>query len=308
MSIEQQRGLSYVPGDRHYRAFVGPSQDYDLVAYWQFSLLAALGLRDYHKLLDIGCGSLRGGRLFIPYLLPGNYYGIEPERWLVEQGINYELGQDQIRLKSPTFDYNSDFNLGVFGVKFDFLIAQSIFSHASKTQIQSCLREASKVMHSNSIFAATFLPADISYEGEGWVYPDCVNYRPVDLEKMATENGLCARVIKWHHTRQSWILFIKPDNEKTFDLIEKELYFPGATKPYFHEPIRLSESEKQAYLEQISALRSALEQALIEKEHILAQMQPLQNWALEMQQHLLSQKRPPHFLLFAKNVIKKIYR
>src|SRR5690242_2519307 len=86
------------PGSRHYRAFIGPYQNYDLVGAMQFNLLTYLGLREHHSLLDIGCGSLRAGKLFIPYLLAGNYYGIEPEEWLLEAGISQEVGQDQINI------------------------------------------------------------------------------------------------------------------------------------------------------------------------------------------------------------------
>src|SRR5690242_11872125 len=80
--VEDQRGLGLGAGDPHYRSFVGPPERYDLLAALQFNLLTSLGLREYHSLLDIGCGSLRAGRLFMTYLLPGNYCGVEPEQWL----------------------------------------------------------------------------------------------------------------------------------------------------------------------------------------------------------------------------------
>ena len=55
------RGLQL--GDHHYRAFVDFPGRYDVgAAAMQFSLLTALGLREDHSLLDIGCGSLRAGR------------------------------------------------------------------------------------------------------------------------------------------------------------------------------------------------------------------------------------------------------
>ena len=61
-------GLGLKPGDAHYRAYVGPPEDYDLIAAMTFNLLTTLGLRQHHSLLDVGCGSLRIGRLLIPYL------------------------------------------------------------------------------------------------------------------------------------------------------------------------------------------------------------------------------------------------
>ena len=66
-SIEEARKLE--AGTRHYRAYVGSPKAYDVTAATQFALMVGLGLREDHTLLDIGCGSLCGGRLFIPYLL-----------------------------------------------------------------------------------------------------------------------------------------------------------------------------------------------------------------------------------------------
>ncbi len=76
-SPSEPAGLSALkPGDPHYRAYVGPPLEYDLVGASQFRLLTTLGLRAGHRCLDLGCGSLRAGRLLIPYLDPGNYFGI----------------------------------------------------------------------------------------------------------------------------------------------------------------------------------------------------------------------------------------
>lgn len=72
-----------------------------------FNLLTSVGLRQHHRVLDIGCGSLRVGRLLIPYLNQGNYFGVEPNEWLVSDGILNEIGQDQIEIKQPTFSFRS---------------------------------------------------------------------------------------------------------------------------------------------------------------------------------------------------------
>lgn len=166
------------PGSRHYRAFVGPLARYDLMAALQFSLLTALGLRDHHFLADIGCGSLRVGRLLIPYLLPERYFGIEPEQWLVEEGLRNELGEDIVAVKRPTFSAVPDFQLSSFGQTFDFLLAHSIFSHAAPNQIERCLSEARRAMHTESLFVATYISGGENYVGDTWTYPGCVSYRP----------------------------------------------------------------------------------------------------------------------------------
>ena len=57
LTESESLGLGLKPGDPHYRAYVGPPQDYDLIAAMTFNLLTTLGLRQNHSLLDIGCGA-----------------------------------------------------------------------------------------------------------------------------------------------------------------------------------------------------------------------------------------------------------
>src|SRR5436305_7852432 len=127
---EQERlGAGLRPGDAHYRAYVGPPEDYDLIAAMAFNLLTTLGLRQHHSLLDIGCGSLRIGRLLIPYLNRGKYFGVEPNKWLVDEGIRRELGETLVEIKRPTFFFSdSPDTVSQAKVAFDFALAQSIFS------------------------------------------------------------------------------------------------------------------------------------------------------------------------------------
>ena len=201
-------------GAKHHRAFVGEAEGYDVSAATQFNIMTFLGLRQHHYLLDIGCGSLRGGRLFISYLEPGRYYGIEPETWLVEEGIASEVGRDMIALKRPVLDDNADFRLTTFDREFDFLLAQSIFSHASRAQIESCLAEARQVMAPEALFAATFVLGEQDYEGEEWVYPGCVTYLAETIQTMANEHGLACRPVVWPHpAQQTWFVFAHEANE-----------------------------------------------------------------------------------------------
>jgi len=200
----------------YYRSHVGPPERYDLIGAMQFNLLTFLGLRETHYLLDVGCGSLRGGRLFIPYLLPGRYYGIEPEQWLIDDGIKNELGQDLVRIKQPTFSNDTNFTLSVFGRTFDFLLAQSIFTHAAQSHICRCLSEAAKVMTPTSIFAATIFKGAQDYSGGEWQEAVALTYRVDTMQAFAREQGLICLPIGWPHpSGQFWLAFARPENERT---------------------------------------------------------------------------------------------
>jgi GT2 family glycosyltransferase/SAM-dependent methyltransferase len=213
-------GLGLRAGSRHYRAFVGLAEKYDLIAAMQFNLLTYLGLREHHYLLDIGCGSLRAGRLFIPYLLPGRYYGIEPQDWLLEEGIAHEVGADLVRTKHPSFSHTSDFRLSIFDTSFDFVMAQSIFSHTSQRQIRTCANEAGKVLKKGGIFAASFFRGETNYEGDDWLQHPCSEYTLEHLTSMLGESGLICRPITWPHPNGlTWVLIAHPENSERVDLL-----------------------------------------------------------------------------------------
>ena len=200
-------GLGLKPGDPHYRAYVGPPEDYDLIAAMTFNLLTTLGLRQHHTLVDIGCGSLRAGRLFIPYLNAGNYVGIEPNRWLIDEGLRRELGSDIVRIKQPRFYYaDGPAVLQGSGLTADFAVAQSIFSHCGLDLIESWLGGIAPFLASTGALAATFLMADEDFSGTGWVYPECVGFTQPTLEQTAANAGLTLQILDWRHPRQTWAL------------------------------------------------------------------------------------------------------
>jgi SAM-dependent methyltransferase len=196
-------GAGLKPGDPHYRAYVGPPEDYDLIAAMTFNLLTTLGLRQHHTLLDIGCGSLRIGRLLIPYLNRGKYFGLEPHQWLVEAGIKHELGEEVVQIKRPTFFFSdSPDTVTRAKVSFDFALAQSIFSHSGLDLIKGWLSAVSRSLAQGGALVATFLPGEEDSPHTGWIYPECVNYRRATLERAAAEVNLRFQILDWKHPRR----------------------------------------------------------------------------------------------------------
>ena len=210
-------GLGLKPGDPQYRAYVGPPEDYDLVAAMTFNLLTTLGLRQHHSLLDIGCGSLRIGRLLIPYLNRGKYFGVEPNEWLVDEGIRRELGETLVQIKRPTFFFSdTPDTIAQAKVAFDFALAQSIFSHCGLDLIKGWLSAISRSLAQDGALVATFLIGEEDSARMGWIYPACVNFRPNTLERAAADMNLRFEILDWKHPRQTWALFAAPGFDYTW--------------------------------------------------------------------------------------------
>ena len=195
-------------GDPHYKAYVGPPNRYDFMGATQFRLLTALGLRAKHKLLDFGCGSLRSGKLFIPYLNSGNYFGQDPNQWLIDDGIASELGEEIIRIKRPNFSNNDQFEVG-FDQKFDFIVAQSVFSHTNLELLRKGLGSLYEALKNQGIAVLTIIEGRDYAGDEPWVYPKCTTHSPSTIARVMKETGCYWRRLWWFHPAQTWFVLTR---------------------------------------------------------------------------------------------------
>lgn len=199
--------------EKAYMAYVGPQEQYDFMGATQFRLLCSLGLRQNHRLLDVGCGSLRAGRFFVSYLETGNYHGIEPNKWLIEEAIENQIGRDLFALKKPEFYYNSEFEASAGDKIFDYIVAQSIFSHTGNDLLRKALKNLKKYIKPNGLIVATFVEGKTDFEGDGWIYPDCVTFRTETVIQVAGEFGFYGIPLPWYHPRQTWYVFSEDANK-----------------------------------------------------------------------------------------------
>lgn len=149
-----------------------PTENFAISGREQFIYLLRAGLNPDSKVLDIGCGVLRAGYWLIHFLDPGCYCGIEPHQERLELGTNKILEPEILRWKRPRFDTNANFDTSVFNEKFDFFLAYSIWTHASKKQIQVMLDNFVRHTRPNAAFLLTYQPASWrypDYKGDSWV-------------------------------------------------------------------------------------------------------------------------------------------
>ena len=137
-----------------HRAYVGGV--WDTHGKRQLEFMIAQGLKPHHKLIDVGCGAFRAGRHFIDYLDAGNYYGVDANHSVMQAGWDNELTDEQ-RAKQPIENLRANDRFDTdFGVKFDFGIANSVFTHVSLNHIRLCMYRLDKVMAIGGSFYATY--------------------------------------------------------------------------------------------------------------------------------------------------------
>lgn len=126
----------------------------------QLEFMKSQGLEPHHLLLDVGCGSLRGGVRFIPYLEIGNYYGIDKEPALIEAAKTVELPRYRLENRSAQLHVVEHFDISRIGVKFDFMFSHSVFSHLSPEQIEECLTNLIPWLKDDGAFFVDYKEAD----------------------------------------------------------------------------------------------------------------------------------------------------
>jgi SAM-dependent methyltransferase len=179
---------------------------WDVIGPLQFKFMTErAGLKPEHCLLDIGCGSLRAGRLFIDYLDPGNYLGVDYDKQLVKDGIAKEIVPETLAAKHPSFAFNGNF-VFAFDKKPDFAIAQSVFTHLTINQIQACLRNL-KGFAPKCVFYATFLRSYIPLPAMSIDPRRTFFFTLGQMRKAARETGWQVEYIgDWGHRRGQQML------------------------------------------------------------------------------------------------------
>jgi cyclopropane fatty-acyl-phospholipid synthase-like methyltransferase len=197
-----------------HREFIGGM--WDEIGSLQFEFLKGAGLSPKHRLLDVGCGCLRGGVLFVPYLEGGNYYGIDINASLIKAGKR-ELQKAGTLVKSPNLFVTDNFEIPWPDVRFDYALAVSVFTHLYSNHIGLCLQKVAARLAPGGKFFATFFQApaplhlaDIAHERGGIVTHldrDPFHYSIAEMEALASFAGLTVKLIgDWRHPRQQRML------------------------------------------------------------------------------------------------------
>jgi SAM-dependent methyltransferase len=121
-------------------------ENWGLSGRLQLDLLKQSGCTEASKVLEIGCGCLNAGLPIMKFLEPGNYLGVEPNKWLIDAILKDKEVAEVVASKKPRFVYDESFDASSANMLFDFVISHSVLSHASRPQLELFLRNLQRVL------------------------------------------------------------------------------------------------------------------------------------------------------------------
>jgi cyclopropane fatty-acyl-phospholipid synthase-like methyltransferase len=189
---------------------------WDELGALQFAFLTAQGLTPASRLLDLGCGALRGGVHFVRHLDAGNYYGMDINASLIEAGRR-ELAEAGLGGKRVHLLVSDDFELERFGTTFEYAIAVSVFTHLTMNHIVKCLAEVRRTLAPHGRFFASYFEAPtraylaaLAHSPGDIVTSYCADPYHYAFEEMQWMAGLAElnveRIGDWGHPRDQQML------------------------------------------------------------------------------------------------------
>lgn len=192
-----------------HRDFIGG--EWEALGRLQKDYLVAQGLEPHHRLVDVGCGALRAGLYLVPYLESGRYFGLDINASLIAAG-RQELEAAGLGDREVHLLVDDSFRVDRFGERFDFALAQSVFTHLPMNLVVICLKRVGEVLAPGGRFFTTFFRAPepayletIVHQPGGThsqYHRDIFHYAAEEMEWMGRLAGLdCEVVGEWGHPR-----------------------------------------------------------------------------------------------------------
>lgn len=168
-------------------ALVGAPNVWKYTREFQFQFLLDQGLQKTDTLMDVGCGTLRGGIPIIQYLNTGNYYGMDVRDHVLDEGRK-EIKAAKLEDKKPnliSFDHFSEVDVEA---QFNVMFAFSVLFHLEDKIAESCFQFVAKSLAKHGVFYANVNMAD--FEDGNWVEFPVVFRSQEFYNNLAAKNGM----------------------------------------------------------------------------------------------------------------------
>jgi cyclopropane fatty-acyl-phospholipid synthase-like methyltransferase len=120
---------------------------------FQIAFLREQGLQPDHRLIDVGCGTLRGGIPIIEYLAPGHYLGIDSRADVIAEAEK-ELREAGLEHRSPRLVASDRLTRVEVDHAADFIWAFSVLIHMDDPHLEDCFSFARDAVRDDGVFLA----------------------------------------------------------------------------------------------------------------------------------------------------------
>lgn len=169
----------------HYKSHLGGgANEWETRGKFQLFFLRQMGLKEGHRLLDVGCGPIRAGEHFIRALGTGDYCGIDYNADFVKVARQIVAGHEELLSKNPRIEHMNGFDLARLDEKFDYVMLFSVLNHCTVDEkkaffsnIGSVIKDTTRVYITHAKwFDTTFLTGSglvltRKLQGPGDVFP-----------------------------------------------------------------------------------------------------------------------------------------
>lgn len=137
-------------------ALVGPAHLWQSKRDSQIRFLRSVGLKPHHYLLDLGCGTLRGGIPLIAYLEEAHYFGFDVRENVIHEARK-ELRECNLGQKSPTLCFHDSVLKFRPDQKFQYAWAYSVLIHLVDEVLDDVMETLSSLLATDGRFYANVL-------------------------------------------------------------------------------------------------------------------------------------------------------
>lgn len=155
-------------------------------ARWTFARLVKLGIHPSDVVVDYGCGTLRVGRLFIDFLDPDKYIGLDIDERILE-AASQSLSPDIHALKRPTLEVINSLAVERAAARRPrWLLAKGVVQHVPPKGLPEFFGNISQLVRwgGTAIVVARFSKRARVISTKSWLHSRA------ELEAIAAVNGL----------------------------------------------------------------------------------------------------------------------
>jgi len=151
--LKQRLALLFASPAERRHARVGPAHLWKMKRAFQLDYLRREGLERRHRLLDLGCGTLRGGLPLIKFLEPGHYTGVDVRAEVLDEARS-ELAEADLAHRAPVLLHATDLAELELATRFDVVWAFSVLIHLDDAALEKALGFVAKHLAPDGAFHA----------------------------------------------------------------------------------------------------------------------------------------------------------